>query len=134
MDDGTDKFYIDPRIIPAGWSYEWKTHTVLNAENPGYQVTLARRGWEAVPAYRHPEMMPANYKGNTIDREGQRLMERPLEITEEAKALDKRRAREQVQQKEAQLSGTPQGTFERDNKGTPLVNIKKSYEAMPIPK
>src|ERR1700676_2790894 len=39
MDDGVDKFYIDPRIIPDGWSYEWKALTVLGKENPGYQVS-----------------------------------------------------------------------------------------------
>jgi len=132
--DEVDKFFIDPKIIPEGWSYEWKTFTVLGAENPGYQVNLARQGWEAVPARRHPEMMPMNHKGNTIEREGQILMERPAVITDAAKARDLRRAREQVNQKEAQLAGAPVGTFDRDNKGTPMANIKRSYEPMQIPK
>lgn len=136
MDDGTDKFYIDPRIIPDGWSYEWKTLTVLNQPNPSYQVQLARAGWEPVPRYRHPEMMPDNYPGETIEREGQILMERPKEITDEAKARELRNARAQVRQKEAQLNGQPAGPtspFSADNKGTPMVKIGKSYEPMPIP-
>ena len=101
------------------------------------QVTLAQRGWDAVPAYRHPEMMPTGYKGATIDREGQRLMERPLEITNESKARELRKARSQVQQKEAQIKGAPAGDnspFDTTNKGAPLNNIRRSYEAMPIPK
>lgn len=134
MDEGTDEFYIDPRIIPAGWSYEWKRHSTLGAEDPAYQVKLSRDGWDSVPRRRHMEMMPDNYVGNTILRKGMILMERPLEITNESKARDLRVARSQVQQKEAQLSGAPSGTFERDNKGSKLASITKSYEHMPIPK
>ena len=133
MDDGVDKFYIDPRIIPDGWSYEWKTLTVLGKENPSYQVNLAGRGWEAVPRARHPELMPDNHHGETIERDGQILMERPLEITNEVKALDFKKARDQVRGKEQQLSGAPPGQFERDNKGSPLASVKKSFESIPIP-
>ena len=134
LDDGADEFYIDPAIIPDGWSYEWKAVTILGAENPGYQVHIARKGWEAVPAYRHPEMMPMGYKGASIDRKGMRLMERPKEITDDAVMRDKQRARDQVRQKEQQLSGAPPGTFERDNKGTPLATVRRSVEPMQIPK
>ena len=133
-DDGVDKFYIDPKLIPDGWSYEWKTYTVLGKENPSYQVAMAHMGWEAVPRSRHPELMPINYQGETIEREGMILMERPLEITQEAKARDLRLARAQVRGKEEQLGGAPAGQFERDNKGAPLVNVKKSFENIPIPK
>lgn len=133
-DDGVDKFYIDPSIIPDGWSYEWKTFTVLGKENPSYQVSMARKGWEPVPRSRHPELMPLGYQGETIERDGMVLYERPLEITNEAKARDLRVARAQVRGKEEQLGGAPAGTFERDNKGSPLVNVKKSFEHIPIPK
>jgi hypothetical protein len=132
-DDGVDKFYIDPKIIPDGWSYEWKTYTVLGKENPSYQVAMAHKGWEAVPRSRHPSLMPLNYQGETIEREGMVLMERPLEITQEAKARDLRVARAQVQGKEAQLGGAGPGQFERANKDQSLVRVKKSFEAIPIP-
>src|SRR5271156_6877177 len=58
FDPGSDKFSFDVSMIPAGWSYEWKRFTVMGAHDPSYQVSLAQRGWEAVPASRHPEMMP----------------------------------------------------------------------------
>src|ERR1700744_3183776 len=109
MDDGVDKFYIDPRVIPDGWSYEWKRQSILGKEDPSYQVSLAHRGWEAVPRTRHPEMMPDNYRGETIEREGQILMERPKEITDEVVSIEKRKAREQVSSKEQQLNGAPAG-------------------------
>jgi hypothetical protein len=132
-DDGINEFYIDPRIIPDGWSYEYKRFTVLGAQDPSYQVSLSMKGWEPVPASRHPELMPDNYHGDTIERKGMILMERPAEITQEAIAREHRKAVSQVRQKEAQLNGAPAGTFERDNKGTPLVNVRRSYEAIPIP-
>jgi hypothetical protein len=133
-DDGVNEFYIDPRIIPDGWSYEWKRFTVLGAQDPGYQVSVAMKGWEAVPASRHPELMPDTNKGTTIDRKGMVLMERPAVITAEAVARENRKAVSQVRQKEEQLKGAPPGTFDRDNKGTPMANIKRSHEAIAIPK
>jgi hypothetical protein len=133
LGEGVDEFYIDPAIIPDGWSYEWKRETVLGQPDPSYQVALAHRGWEPVPASRHPELVPPGWTGAHIPRKGCLLMERPKEITDEVRAQENRRAREQVRQKEAQLSGAPPGTFERDNKGNPLVNVKKSYESIPIP-
>jgi len=132
--DGTDKFAIDPKIIPDGWSYEFKRFTVLGQEDPSYQVSLADSGWEAVPAKRHPELMPIGYQGATILRDGQILMERPLAITEKRKQKDYQNAREQVRAKEEQLTGAAPGEFERRNKGDSLVKINKSYEPMAIPK
>jgi hypothetical protein len=136
-DEGSDEFYIDPRVIPDGWSYEFKRLTVLGAPDPSYEVALALKGWEPVPASRHPEMMPASYRGNTIERKGMLLMERPAEITNEIKARDYRNARDQVGQKEAQLYGSPAGPnspFAPDNKGARLNTIKRDYEPISVPK
>jgi hypothetical protein len=133
LDDGTDEFFVEPGVIPDGWTYEWKTKTILGAEDPAHQVKLARDGWEAVPASRHPEMMPAGYAGVEITRKGMVLMERPSEITEEVRQIELRRARLQVRAKEEQLSASPAGQFERSNKGNDMAKIKKGYEAMPIP-
>ena len=133
LDEGTDEFYIDPAIIPDGWSYEWKRMELLGKEDPAYQVSLARTGWEPVPASRHTVMMPREYAGDTIIRKGMMLMERPLEITEEAKEIERRRARQQVRVKEEQLNAAPPGQFDRQNKDAPLARVKKSFEAIPIP-
>ena len=132
-DDGTDEYYIEIGIIPEGWSYEWKARTILGAEDPAHQVALARKGWESVPASRHPELMPVGYKGAEITRKGMVLMERPLELTREAEATALRRARSQMRDKEAQLTQAKGGEFDRTNKGDQLVKINKKYEAMPIP-
>lgn len=128
--DGADRFYVDPHIVPDGWSYEWKRKTIWGKEDPAHEVELARQGWEVVPATRHPQMMP---KGNwqTIERDGMILMERPKVLTDDVHKENLRKARLQVKAKEAQLNQAPDGTFDRDD---PRVkpSIKKSFEAMPI--
>ena len=131
--DQPDRFYIDPHTIPDGWSYEWKRKTIWGKEDPAHEVELSRKGWEAVPARRHPALMPMGYAGAEITRKGMVLMERPLEITQEAKNAELRKARLQMRDKEAQLTQAKGGEFDRTNKGDPLVKINKKYEAIPIP-
>jgi hypothetical protein len=131
MDDGVDEFYINPSDIPEGWSYEWKRQTLLGKEDPAYQVQLARGGWEAVPADRHPEMMPIGNYAN-IERKGMILMERPATLTKEARDIELRRARGQVRAKEAQLSNTPEGTMTREHDRV-RPSVKKSFEPIPVP-
>lgn len=135
MDEGVDEFYISADMVPDGWTYEWKRRTVYGQEDPAYQVALARTGWETVPARRHPEMMPVNWKGETIERKGMVLMQRPREITERVEQIEQRKARNQVRAKEQQLNATPPGTMEKEfSDPRTRPQIKKSYEAMPIPR
>jgi hypothetical protein len=136
VQEDVDDFYVDPDMIPEGWSYEWKRHLLLGAEDPSYNVSLARAGWEPVPVNRdakHRAMMPMNWTGSHIERKGMILMQLPTEIVEENKAFERKKARDQVKAKEAQLSGTPEGTLSRDD---PRVrpSINKGWEAMPVPK
>jgi hypothetical protein len=133
IDEG-DKFAIDQSIIPEGWDYQWKRHTVLGKDDPSYDVNLRMNGWEPVPARRHPEMMPSGSTAGTITRDGMILMERPMELTMESKARDKRKAQLQVRAKESSLAEAPQGQFGRDNKGASLASVSKSIESIPIPK
>ena len=60
-------------------------------------------------------------------------MERPKEITDEARDIELRKARAQIRQKEAQLASAPDGTMTRDH-AQAKPKISKSYEAIPIPK
>lgn len=134
--DEIDRFYFSPSIVPEGWTYEWKRRTLMGQEDPAYQVRLAAAGWEAVPVTRdsdHAALMPAGYKGQTIERDGMILMERPKELTDEARDVELRRARNQVRAKEAQLSSTPEGTMTREHERV-RPSIKKGYEPMAVPK
>jgi hypothetical protein len=130
MDDGTNEFPLPPS--PEGWTYEWKRKSVMGQEDPAHMTDLLRKGWEPVPASRHPEMMPSGNTYESVERKGMVLMERPTELVEEARMIERRRAMSQVRAKEAQLAGTPDGTMSRDD---PRVSpkIKKGYEPMQIP-
>jgi hypothetical protein len=135
IDEGTDEFYVDPNMIPDGWTYEWKRHTVYGQEDPAYQVALARAGWTPVPADRcprHRAMMPMGSDSMIITRKGNILMECPTEIVDERRMADRRAARDQVRHKEAQIAGTPDGTLTRND---PRVapKIKKGYSPVEIP-
>jgi hypothetical protein len=76
--------------------------------------------------------MPIGGDHPYIQRDGMILMERPTEIVEEARAIELRRARNQVRAKEEQLSGTPDGTMTRDHARV-KPKISKGYEPIPIP-
>jgi hypothetical protein len=130
--DSTDEFFISKDLIPEGWSYEWKRNTLLGQRDPSYEVQLARGGWEAVPASRHPEMMPLNTKSAIIERKGMILMERPLSLTNEARDVELRRAKMQVRAKEAQLAATPDGTMTREHDRV-RPTVKKSYDPFMVP-
>lgn len=128
----SDQFTAPP--APPGWTYEWKTKTVLGKEDPAYTTALRRTGWTPVPRQRHPEMMPLDEMGDVIERKGQILMERPEEITQRFRQADRQRATDQMRAKQEQLAAAPQGQFERQNKDASLVKVSKSYEPMPVPK
>lgn len=135
LDDGTDRFAAP--MPPEGWTYEWKRKSVLGQEDHSYMTTLKRAGWEEVPVdldADHRAMMPANWTGNTIERDGQILMMRPAVITEEMRKIELRRARAQVQAKEAQLNEAPPGQFERFHKDQSMTKVSKGYEPIPVPK
>lgn len=135
--NSTDEFRIDDKVIPEGWTYEWKRDTVLGQKDPAYEVQLARMGWTTVPAKRHPDMMPLGYTGDIITRKGQILMERPKQITDMIQSRDKRAARDQIRVKEQQLASAKEGTLPRagDADGDPRTKptIRHSFEPMPIP-
>lgn len=130
--DGQDDFYIPLDDIPDGWTYEWKRHSTYGQEDPSYQIALAREGWEPVPVARHPWMMPSGSDAGVIFRKGMILMQCPTEIIEERQMSELRKARLQVRAKEQQIAGTPEGTLTRDDARV-RPQIKKSYEAIPIP-
>ena len=122
-----DKFWA-PKP-PDGWDYQWKRYLLMGEEQHIYQVELRRNCWEPVPLSRYPEMMPPGWSGETIEREGQILMERPMVLTQEARAREKGDAREAVLTKEAQLRSGKDGDLGHRE----VHRFSKSREAMPIP-
>jgi len=133
LDTGVDEYYIDPSIVPDGWSYEWKRKFVMGQEDPTYQLTLIQGGWEPVPASRHRGMMPSDTKYNVIERKGMVLMERPLEITNQVKHFEFRKAHEAVSSQEEKGVDSKKGLLDRpDARVRP--NINKAYAPIDISK
>ena len=131
-DDGVDEFKL-PRA-PDGWTYEWKTKSVMGAINHAHLTELRRQGWEEVPTSRHPEEMPLGGHDPIIERKGMILMQRPTVIVEEARAIQIAKARNQVRFKEEQLSGTPEGGLGHRNHDQVKPRISKGYEPLAVPK
>ena len=124
-----DEFYIDPRIIPEGWDYNWKRESIAGQIDDDHLVEMRMAGWEPVDAKRHPHMMPIGYSG-PIRKKGMILMERPMEITNMAQDRELSTAREAVIAKERALGLSPAGTFERDRAKS---GVKKSYQPINVP-
>lgn len=109
-----DMFFIPLEEIPEGLSYEWKRYSNLGEENPFYLAQMREQGWEPVDPKRHPNWVPPGYSQPHIIKGGQILMERPIELTEEARAEDRVLARRQVREAEQRLGLTPKDTLSRD--------------------
>jgi hypothetical protein len=77
------KLYVPPHKIPAGMTYSWVRETTLNEPDPDNMTDRMVRGWQPVPAARHPEMVPPPLPGHegievqVIRRGGLMLCERP---------------------------------------------------------
>lgn len=94
---GANRFDFDHSLIPEGMTYEFKRLSIFGKEDDEHQINLEHNGWTPVPADRHPELMGRRaVAGGTIVRGGLMLMERPVEITDEARDLDTFAARHQV--------------------------------------
>jgi hypothetical protein len=121
----SDEFYIDPDNVPDGWSYEWRRHTVMGANDPSYEYELARNGWEPVPADRHREMMPGSAK--TIDRKGMRLYERPKILVDRARSKELQAAQQHVAGQKKQLQNSS------NEFGRVKPSLHNNYEPISIP-
>lgn len=124
-----DPFRVPQEMIPDGFTVEWKRQTVFGARAPNqssYELNLAKTRWEPVSVATHPsfkKLVPSNFTGDTIEKEGLILMIRPKAITEMVEKIQKDRANHQLQQKLAQLGATESGEAPRK-----VLGIKRSYE------
>lgn len=125
-------------LAPQGWTYEWKTYTVHGMPDPIQQSQAAMAGWTPVPNSRHPGLFGPEYINGKINDEpiivgASILMERPVELTLEAREEDRKRARDQVYNARAQrqLDGrrleAEKVTFIREEIG-PVETERPKYE------
>ena len=83
------KLYVPKDKIPSGMTYAWVRESTLNEPDPDNMTDRMIRGWQPVPANRHPEMVPPplpGYEGmevQVIRRGGLILCECPTRDVEE---------------------------------------------------
>jgi len=87
---GVDPFEIPTSEWPLGWSYQWNPVSVLGNSDVVMDQSMGmyENGWRPVPAERHAgRFLPHGTTGDII-RGGQRLEERPMALTTEARKED----------------------------------------------
>lgn len=107
VEDKGDQFYVDPRDVPAGWTYQWNTVHIFNNQEVvlRHMNRMYANGWRPVPADRHPgRWTPLGHKGEIVV-EGMRLEERPEILTIEAAQQDAQKARQQMIDRDQALMG-----------------------------
>lgn len=126
----TDMFAVPPGAIPEGWNYQWCRQSVYNQTDVAHQVGLAENGWTPVPADRHAGIfMPKGHSGDIV-RDGLILMERPNELTAEARAEEAQAANNLTRIQREQLGvAVPQGFDDRHPGVRPRV--RSNYEPGP---
>lgn len=125
-----DQFYVDPAIIPYGWTYEWKRKSIYNMPDTSHQIGLMENGWTPVPADRHPgTFMPPGYVGE-VTRGENMLMERPTQLCDEARIEDRANANYMLDAQRQQLGLQMPTAFNTNHPGV-RPQIKTSYERGP---
>ena len=83
------KLFVPKDKIPTGMTYAWVRESTLNEPDPDNMTDRMIRGWQPVPANRHPEMVPPplpGYEGmevTVIRRGGLILCECPTRDVQE---------------------------------------------------
>lgn len=132
-----DKFDVPLNEIPPGWTYQWNAVTILGKGMEEVVVgdrQMYDNGWRPVPASRHDgRFAPHGYEG-AIVLEGQRLEERPAELTRQAKDEDTLRAKSQVRDRtdalrltQKQLPGSDVART-RNNAGGMKMSIDPAFD------
>lgn len=100
-----DIYAIDRSRLPDHMDYQWVTKSVVGDDTGKVRADLVRfqmNGWEPVEASLLPQY---GIEAGEINIGGLVLMQRPMEMTEEARAEDRAKATGQVQTQINRLEG-----------------------------
>lgn len=139
--DSADKLHIAKEMIPDGMDLQWVTDSIWGQPMPQHRAEFEKRGWTPV----HQEDFDGRFDGlwmpkgapGEIKSEACVLMARPLELSRRAKMIDRHKANEQIQIKEAALRGgdLPGVTLDSQHPNAVGSNrINKSFERIEVPK
>lgn len=105
----TDEFEIPKHLMEKDWDYQWVAVSVAGDNDICLNMLqeFEANGWRAVPASRFPGRFMKNGTASdaAIVRKGQMLMERPMSLTDEAKAEEYRKAVTQMKDRDQSLMG-----------------------------
>lgn len=122
----TDPLWIDPRVIPPGYVYEWKRTSVYGQPDETNINNMKENHWAPVPSSRHP--------GILMQQQGLMLMERPEYLSEEAIDEGYQIAVARLDTAISQLSEVPAGHFGRGNSpGAKAATIVNNEYGIAIP-
>lgn len=119
-----NRFDIPLDEIPEGMDYGWKVKTVNGQEAKEAMINWRLNGWTPVPAGRHPGFSgePADSTAQ-IERGGQILCERPVELSQQSRDMDRAKAKDQVQSQMDRLAGRA-----RQTQSTRVTKVSRSWE------
>lgn len=123
--DHSDEFYVDKRVIPDGWTYQWRRLEMIGKQDKFYMNELKQRGWREVPGSRHPDMVPEGWGDQPIVKKGLILMELPTILVERSQGVEKREAETELQNAQAALTNSPRGTAPRDDPSVKKHGLNK---------
>jgi hypothetical protein len=129
-----NQYYIPDRLKEDGWSLQWIRQSCYNKEDRSNLSSYSENGWSPVPGDRpgFKELFGAA-SGEAIIRDGLMLVERPAELTRQAKEEEHMEALQQrnPQVEEFALSELPPG-FRRLQKGDKWNDkIRRELEGVP---
>lgn len=103
-----DIFEVPMSVIPKGWSYQWNAVSIAGNSDIllDQQHMMHQNGWRPVPAERYAGTLVPKGSVGPILRGQQMLMERPLELTQEAQKEDLRNARQLISDRNESLKLT----------------------------
>lgn len=129
-----DEFYVNLAAIPDDITVEWKRMSTVGEENPFYIARMREQGWEPVNPLDHPDWVPVppGYDKTSVIKGGLILMERPKELTDEARREMKTLAKQQVREAEQRLGQTPKDTMTRDHEGAKPRLVKEIMRPVAI--
>jgi hypothetical protein len=110
--------------IPEGSNYEWKRWSISGQHDPFYIANMKMQGWEPVDPKMHPTWVPPGYNEPHIIKDGQILMERPMELTLEARKELKMMSKQQVTEAEQRLGMTAKKLSGNDASERDLADLK----------
>jgi hypothetical protein len=123
-----DKFHIDDADIPDGMSYQWVATHVAGAEQRNSIASFSQNGWESVPLSRYPGRYAEPDAKGAIVMDGLMLVERPIELTEEARGEEIAAAKNLIRTRNDQFVPKLPEALERRGTG---LRAKRSIEGMP---